>query len=257
MKKNFFKRSLFAGILFSVFINGTVFSQGSIRDSAIAMHIVGVGYSFQVPAGDLADRFGSCSMVGLNYAYKLKSNFLFSLNAGYIFGGDLKEDSILKNISSEEGYIMGNDGAYADIRLFERGYHISLTFGKLFTFKKPNPNSGIALMAGPGFLQHKIRIETIGNTVPQLNSEYKKGYDRLTNGMGIHESVAYYYFGNRYLVNFYCGFEFIQAFTKNRRDFNFDTMMKDDKNRVDLLFGVKAGWMLPIYRKAPNKFYFN
>jgi len=257
MKKNFFKSALFAGILFSVFINEHAFSQGSIRDSSIAMHIVGVGYSFQIPAGDLADRFGSSSMVGVNYAYKLKSNFLFSLNAGYIFGGDLKEDSILKNISSEDGYIMGNDGQYADIRLFERGYHISLTFGKLFTFKKPNPNSGIALMAGPGFLQHKIRIETIGNTVPQLSKEYKKGYDRLTNGMEIHESVAYYYFGNRYLVNFYFGFEFIQAFTQNRRDFNFDTMMKDDKNRVDLLFGVKAGWMLPIYRKAPNKFYFN
>ncbi|HKR03363.1 MAG TPA: hypothetical protein VJY62_01900 [Bacteroidia bacterium] len=257
MNKNFLKRAKFACMLFTVFAGYQGFSQGSIRDSAIAMHIVGIGYSFQVPGGDLADRFGNSSMVGLNYAYKLKSNFIFSLNGGYIFGGDLKEDAILTGIASEDGSILGNDGRFADIRLYERGHHISLTFGKVFRFKKPNPNSGIVLMAGPGFLQHKIRIETIGNTVPQLNKEYKKGYDRLTNGMEINESIAYYYFGNRYLVNFYFGFEFIQAFTQNRRNYNFDTMMQDDKKRVDLLFGIKAGWMLPIYRKAPNKYYFN
>ncbi|MEP7167812.1 MAG: hypothetical protein ABI855_00420 [Bacteroidota bacterium] len=257
MIKKFLIRFLSPIIFFSVFTIQRSFSQGSIRDSAIAMHIVGVGYCFQYPGGDLADRFGKNSMVGLNYAFKFKSNFIFSLNGGYIFGNELKEDSIFRGIANEDGLILGNDGQFADIRLYERGYHVSLTVGKLFTFKKPNPNSGIVLMAGPGFFQHKIRIETTNNTVPQLNKDYRKGYDRLTNGMELNESIAWYYFGNRYLVNFFIGVDFIQAFTQNRRDYNFDTMMKDDKKRVDLLYGIKAGWMLPIYRKAPNKYYFN
>jgi hypothetical protein len=256
--KNIFNNKAIVLILF--FFGGlksSLFSQSNIRDSSIAMHIFGVYYSYQLPAGDLADRFGASSMVGGNYEYKLRNNYIFSLNGGFIFGKDLKEDSILKGIANQDGLVLANNGQYADIRFYERGYHFSLTFGKLFPFKKPNPNSGIVVMAGPGFIQHKIRIETIGNTVPQLDKEYKKGYDRLTNGMELHESVSYYYFGNRYLVNFYLGFDFIQGFTQNRRDYNFDTMMKDEKKRIDLLFGIKAGWLLPIYRKAPNKYYFN
>lgn len=232
-------------------------AQSNIRDSSIAMNIAGVYYSFQIPGGDLADRFGASSMVGVNYSYKFKSRLMISANGGFIFGSKLKEDSILAGIADAEGNILGNDGRFADVRLFERGFHASLTIGKLFTFKKPNPNSGIALAVGPGFMQHKIRIEPIGNTVPQLDKEYRKGYDRLTNGLELHESITYYYFGNRYLINFYFGFDFIQGFTQNRRSYNFDTMLKDETKRLDLLFGIKAGWMLPIYKKAPNKFYYH
>ncbi len=230
--------------------------QVSIRDSSINMHIVSMGYSFQLPGGDMADRFGWNSMLEVGYAYKLGANFCLGVQGGFLFGNQLEETGILSALQHENGSILGDDGRFADVRLFERGYHISLLAGKLLPFKKPNPNSGILAMIGPVFLQHKVRIETIGNTIPQLNNEYKKGYDRLTNGMGLHESIGYYHFGNKYLVNYYFGFEFIQAFTKNRRDYNFDTMSRDDGNRVDLLFGVRAGWMLPLYKKAPRKYYF-
>jgi hypothetical protein len=231
-------------------------AQSSIRDSAIAMHVVGMGYTFQLPGGDMADRFGWNSMLGLSYTYKFKSNLCLSANGGFLFGSNLREDGILDGLKNEDGLILGDDGKFADVRLYERGYHVSLTVGKIFSWNKPNPNAGLFAAAGPGFLQHKIRIETIGNTVPQLNEAYRKGYDRLTNGVGLHEIVGYHYFGNRYLINFYVGFEFIQSFTKNRRDVNFDTMSKDDKARVDLLYGVRAGWMLPLYRRAPHKYYF-
>lgn len=245
------------GILTAILLHACLETkaQSNIRDSSIAMHIVSIGYTIQLPAGDLADRFGFSSMVGGSYAYKLKNNWILSLNGGFIFGDQLKEDSILNNIANEDGLILGNDGNFASINLYERGIHFSLTAGKLFPFKKPNPNSGIIIQAGPSFLQHKIRIET-SEGVPQLNNEYKKGYDRLTNGIGLNESVTYVYFGNKYLVNFYFGLDLIQSFTKNRRDFNFDTMSKDDSSRIDLLFGFKAGWMLPLYRKAPQKFYY-
>ena len=231
-------------------------AQGSIRDSAINMHIVSLGYSFQLPGGDLEDRFGWNSMLEAAYSYKFKSNIALSVNGGFLFGSEVKESDILSGIQNGDGLVLGNDGKFADVRLYERGYHISLTVGKLLTWGRPNHNSGIMLSAGPGFIQHKIRIETIGNTVPQLSKEYRKGYDRLTNGLGAHEMVGYYYLGNKYLINFFAGFEFMQVFTKNRRDFNFDTMSKDDDSRLDLLFGIRAGWMLPLYRKAPQKYYF-
>lgn len=231
-------------------------SQVSIRDSSINMHIAGIGYAFQLPAGDLADRFGWNSMIEVSYYYKRKSNFLLGANGGFLFGNQVKENKMLSALQGEGGGIVDKDGLFADIRFFERGFHFSLSAGKMFSWNKPNPNSGIILMGGAGLLQHKIRIETIGNTVPQLNKEYKKGYDRLTNGLSLHEMIGYHYFGNKHLINFYAGFEFIQAFTENRRSYNFDEMRKDDTKRIDLLFGIRAGWMLPIYRRAPQKFYF-
>lgn len=249
-------RNAIFSILFLTTFNTALNGQGSIRDSAIAMHIIGIGYSAQMPGGDLADRFGWNSSVELSYAYKFRNSYFFSVNGGFLFGNNLKEDTILNIIRNADGLILGNDAKFAEIRLFERGFITSLTAGKLITWNKPNPNSGLMLSAGPVFLQHKIRIETIGNTVTQLDKEYKKGYDRLTNGMGLHESLTYVYFGNRYLVNFYFGVELMQALTKNRRSYNFDSMSRDDKNRLDLLFGIRAGWMLPVYRKAPQQFYY-
>lgn len=232
-------------------------AQVSISDSSINMHIVGIGYAFQLPGGDLSDRFGWNSMIEGTYYYKLKSGFLFGANGGFLFGNQVKENNMLRALQGEGGGIVDKNGLFADIRFFERGFHASLSAGKMFSWNKPNPNSGLILMGGAGLLQHKIRIETIGNTVPQLDKEYKKGYDRLTNGLSLHEMIGYYYFGNKHLINFYAGFEFIQAFTQNRRSYNFDEMRKDDSKRVDLLFGIRAGWMLPLYRRAPQKFYFN
>ncbi|MCC6384272.1 MAG: hypothetical protein LC117_03560 [Bacteroidia bacterium] len=242
-------------LLFLAF-TGLSDAQVSIRDSSITMHIVGIGYSVQLPAGDLADRFGWNSMLEGIYYHKLKTGYLVGLNGAFLFGNQVKENQMLKALQGEGGGILDNDGKFTDIRFFERGFHIAIAAGKLFTWGKPNANSGLMITAGPGLLQHKIRIETIGNNIPQLNKEYKKGYDRLTNGISLHETIGYYYFGNKHLVNFYLGFEFIQAFTENRRDYNYDEMKRDDSKRVDLLFGLRTGWMLPIYKRAPQKFYF-
>ena len=75
--------------------------------------------------------------------------------------------------------------------------------------------------------------------------------------------------GRRRVANFYAGFEFYQAFTKSLRDRVFDQVVYDsnsntykvvgkDKNSyLDLFFGIKVGWMLPIYRRAPDKYYYN
>ncbi len=47
----------------------------------------------------------------------------------------------------------------------------------------------------------------------------------------------------------------MQAFTQNRRGYNFDLMQADHKKRLDLLSSVKAGIFIPLYKKAPNDFY--
>lgn len=250
MKKIYF---LFA--LLFLFTN-ILFAQVSVKDSSIFTPLIGLSYSYQIPDGDLAKRFGNSSSIQLNLDFKTKQQWTFGINATYFFGKDIKETGIFDSISTPDGYIISQNGEFADIRLYERGFTFSITAGRLFTLKIPNPNSGIVFNFGLGFMQHKIRIETIGNNVPQLSTAYKKGYDRLSNGLLLSENLGYLYLSNNRLANFYIGFECMQGFTKSRRSFDFDLMEQDTKKRLDLLYGGKIAWILPLYKKAPQAFYY-
>jgi hypothetical protein len=37
---------------------------------------------------------------------------------------------------------------------------------------------------------------------------------------------------------------------------DFDTGIKDDALKHDFLWGFNVGWILPVYKKAPNEFYY-
>lgn len=229
-------------------------AQVSIKDSSIYTPMISASYGFYMPAGDMADRFGNNSTLQLNLDFKTKYNWILGVNGGYFFGKKINE-SLFDSISTSSGAIINEDGEFADVRTYERGFTISGTLGRLITFKKPNPNSGIRVDLGFGFMQHKIRIETIGNNVPQLTKEYKKGYDKLTNGFLLTESLGYQYLSNNRFANFYIGLECMEGFTQSRRSFDYDLMMKDTKKRVDILYGMRLTWILPLYKKAPQEFY--
>lgn len=230
--------------------------QSAVKDSSVQFTFMSLGYTYFQPGGDLKDRFGSSSMISGSLLFKRKSNFFFGVSGGVLFSDKVDDPTVLSVISTSNNQVIGTDGLFADVRLFQRGYHVALTFGKIFTFNKPNPNSGIILMGGPGFLQHKIKIDNISNSTPQLEEDYVKGYDHLTNGLELHEFIGFAFFGNRQLLNFMGGFEFIQGFTKNRRDYNFDTPGETEGERLDLYYGIKIAWALPFYKKRPDAFYY-
>ncbi|MEO8150023.1 MAG: hypothetical protein ABI723_20460 [Bacteroidia bacterium] len=232
-------------------------AQSSVKDSSINATLVGVGAGVYLPAGDMADRFGANLTIHLSCGLKRANNWIYSVEGDYIFGSDIKENDLFKNIETSDGFIIGNDGKFATVRTFERGYAITFNVTKLITTGKPNKNTGFLFRLGTGFIQHKIKIETVGNTVPFLNKEYRKGYDRLSNGLALHQFVGYQYMSNKRAVNFFAGFDFFEGFTQNRREFNFDEMRKDDMKRKDIMLGIKVGWILPLYKQAPNSFYYN
>jgi hypothetical protein len=91
--------------------------------------------------------------------------------------------------------------------------------------------------------------------VPALEGDYLKGYDRLTSGFCLSEFVGYQLLSNSRLLNFFAGVELYQGFTRSRRDWNIDQVKKDDSPRLDLLSGIRVGWVLPLYRRAPKEFY--
>ncbi|HIA36947.1 MAG TPA: hypothetical protein EYM84_06605 [Flavobacteriales bacterium] len=236
-----------------------VSAQVNPKDSIVFTTIVSTSFSVNFPGGDLVNRFGINGTVGGAFAFKTRKNWFYGINYEYIFGKDVKEWQILNNLNTQDGFIINSDGMPTEIYLFERGYTLKGVFGKISPLLGkvklgPNMNSGIFYWIGFGVLQHRIHIKS---EVPQLQEEYAKGYDRLSNGIAVSEFIGYLYLGNTRMINFYFGVETCQAWTKNRRGYNYDMMSEDKESRLDLLTGFRFGWVLPLYKKVPNEFYYN
>lgn len=235
------------------------FSQKTVRDSIINVPMFFGSYGLNLPGGDYAKRFGPNTEVGAGFLIKTKKNWLFGVESSYIFGNKIKEQDIFGNILASNGKIIGLDGLDADVRLFQRGGKFPVfKIGKLFPVKILNAskNSGFFANIGMGILHHKIKIEDVTNTAPQVTGEYVKGYDRLTNGTMIVENIGYLYLDRKRFINIFAMLEIVQGFTQSRRSFDFSTGKQDTQKRFDLLYGIKFGIAFPIYKKLPDEYYY-
>ncbi len=209
--------------------------------------LLNFGYGGQLPGRDMAVRFGGNFLAGLNMDYYTKNNWIFGLQGDFLFGKEVKTD-VLENLRGNEGYVYADDGGFADVQLRERGLVLSGHIGKVIPVSANNKRSGIRISAGAGMMSHKIRIQDEPQVfVSSLSGSYKKGYDRLANGLVLTEFIGYQHIANNRLVNFSIGVELYQGFTKGRRSFNFDTQLPGLEKRLDLLYGYRLTWTLPLF----------
>ena len=220
------------------------------------MPLVSVDYTAMFGAADYYKRFGFTNALGLSVDFKTKKNLLFGIHGNFLFGSRVNETSQFEPMVNSDGNVTNIGGSIAGIALKMRGFNVNADIGYLFTFKKPNPNSGLFLKLGLGFLQHKIYIQNVEENVPQFNGDYKKGYDRQSRGANISQHIGYMFIANKGIWNFHIGLYMMEGFTQNVR-YNFDTKSVNDKMQLDILFGIKAGWVVPIYKRAATakKFY--
>ena len=256
----FIAKKFLLAVVFICVAGVTAFSQqDTIKHKSWHENVIGVSgfYSLQSPFGELADRYGLNSDIGIYPFFMLRSNFTFGLEFNYMFGSQLKGDAahILDQLTTNNGQVLNTNGEYANIVLSERGFFAGGKIGKIFYLKKGKKIAMITNL-GIGLLQHKIRIEVEGNNVPGLYGDYAKGYDRLTNGLAINQFLGVGYMPLYSPINFFIGVEVNEAWTKNRRDFNFDTMERDNHLRHDYLFGIKAGWIITIYKQDIKQYYY-
>jgi len=242
------------GLLF-LFLFSPIFLSAQI-DSAIAVPLVGVHFSGQLPAVDMAKRFGPNLNAGGSFAYKTKKNWLFGIESSYFFGRNVKED-VLVNLKSSSGYVIDNEGYPADLRLTERGVGVHVFGGKVFNLLSANPNSGIMATIGAGYIQHKIHIYDAQQRVAAVKGDLRTGYDRLSNGVSFSQFIGYLFLSENRILNFYGGFEAYEGMTKSVRKLNYDTGLPDTESRLDVLYGFRIGWILPLYKKRPQEFYYN
>ena len=233
-------------------------AQISLKDSTAFAGLISASYSYQFSGGDLAYRYGNNSSIGPSFSIKTRSNWIFGVDFNFIFGNDVKlYNQIIKSVAPPNGNVISQEGSFADVKMFERGFFTSFKIGKIIPVFKSNPNSGLLILGSIGYLQHNIRIEVANNNTPQLMDDYARGYDRLSGGLAASEFIGYIYLSDRKLTNFFAGIEFTQGWTKSMRDYNFDTMQKDDSRKFDSFIGIKIGWIFPLYKRSPEKFYYN
>jgi len=246
-------------ILLTVFLqlslSYNLFSQ-SEKDSASFIPMFTLDYSYQIPGGDISDRYGNNSTIGGSFKIKTSNNWMYGVRGQFIFGGNVKDSTIFHSIVPSGGRFITMYGEYASVIIAERGFYFAGEVGKVIPIKSINMNSGFLFKGSAGLLQYKTRIDNDGNNTPQILDDYKKGYDRLTNGLCVSEFVGFVFFGNSQIANFYAGFEFYQAWTQSRRSFNFDDMAADKTKRTDFLYSFKFGWVVPLYKRIVEEQFF-
>lgn len=232
-------------LLIITFIPLIVFCQDEKPNLPPAI-LVNFEFGFNMPGGDYSNRFGNNLRIGGGVEYLTKNNFAYGVNGSYYFGDNVKED-VLSEIRNEDGFLIGNNKIHANIFLRQRAFYIGGSFGKIFSLSQYNRRSGIRATLGLGLFQHKIRVEEDPNSfVPIIAGEYKKGWDRMSNGLSLRQFIGYQHLSSNGLINFSIGFEFMQAFTQNQRIQDFKLMEKLDESRFDMMYGVKLVWTLPF-----------
>lgn len=254
MKRLVLAAALVCGFSYSVVAQDDLF--GTANEHAHKGLVIGLNGGIDLPGVDMARRFGLSFRLGPSVLYKTESNWMFGAKSDFLFGNNVKEDSLLYNVRDQYGYFINSDGERTAVQISERGYMIGLQAGRILRFSKAHPDNGLLIMTGAGFIQHKITIFDKGNTIPQVRGEYKKGYDRLTNGLYLEQFIGYNMFDKHGLLNFHIGLNIMAGFTKGRRDYLYDIMHKDDAARLDLLFGIRGGWYIPIFKKKSEEIYF-
>lgn len=240
----------------TLFIFCSFFSFSQTDSNKTFVPLVSIHFSGHLPAGDLAKRFGPNLNIGGSFMVKTKRNWVFGLESNYFFGRNVKEN-VLTQLRNSDGFIIDNEGLPADLRITERGFGIHLTGGKVFDFLSANPNSGLMVSVGAGYLQSKIKLYDAQQKIAAVKGDLAHGYDRLSGGFSLTQFVGYMFLSDNRFLNLYFGVESYQGFTHSIRKLNYDTGLPDTQKRLDMLFGLRFGWIVPLYKKTPNEFYYN
>lgn len=218
--------------------------------------LLGLSYGAHLPAADLAKRFGPGFGVegAVDYIWP-NSRWSVGLHGQYIFGSKVKED-VLAHLRTSDGFIIGNDRDPAEVALRERALYLGGRIGYILPVGS-HARSGLRLNLGGGLLVHRIRIQRDpARTVNQVIADYRAGYDRLTTGPALYQFLGWQTLSKDGRTNFYAGLEALEGFTLNRRSFDYAAGRRLDEPRLDVLLGLRIGWILPFYFRPASEIYY-
>ncbi len=239
------------------FVSFNAWSQVNVRDSTAQGWLIHISANYMTKGGEFASYLDDNFMLGGDVQYKFKSNWLVSFGGRYHFADDLENaQQIFGELMTSQGEFLSLNGEYAQITFRERGWNMSADVGYIFNRLGHNANSGLLVSLGAGYNVHFIDIRNQRENTPQVQELYKRGYDRWTEGFMTRQLIGYQFAGTERRINFTLAFEFMQGFNENVRGFNYDTREYVTGNQLDLYYGLRFSWFLPIYDQNAQKFYY-
>lgn len=233
------------------------FAQVNVRDSLAQGWLFNISTSYMLKGGDFAEYLGPNFTIGGDIQYKFKSNLILSFGGRYHFADQVKDaQAIFGDIITSRNEVLGLNGEYAPVTFRERGWNTSLDLSYIYNGLGHNVNSGAMVSVGAGFNAHWIDVRNQLDNTPQIQDEYLRGYDRYTQGFMTRQFIGYFHAGNRRTINFTVGLEFMQGFNSNNRGYNYNTRAFDTDSKLDLYYGVRFSWFLPIYDENAQKFFY-
>jgi hypothetical protein len=209
----------------------------------------------------LAQRHGHFNHIGFFAGYKTRRNWVYGLDASFMFGNKVTPDvnTMFSHLMDDKGTITDQNGDQAVVVTASRGMNINGNVGKIIPIFNSNPNSGLYFSLGAGWIAHKIRVETQEHVVPVIELDYRKGYDRLVQGFTTNQFLGYAFLSSQSFLKFYGGIYVQEGITFERRTIFFDQpdYVVPTDPRLDLQFGLRVGWLIPIYPRQPQEFYFD
>lgn len=239
-------KSLVFGSL-SLIISYSAIAQGMLRDTSISIPAFQFGYSGNLTAFDAQEKTDFLHVLSPGISFKTSSNWIIEGELDLLLGQNLNEDETAYLVYSELGLPINIEGNIEEVSPRFQGYQVHFSFLKLIKNSSYNYNSGWVAGAGFGFMRHKIKFAYGGGGVPQLEDPYVKGYDRLTYGGMFSQYIGYRLYSNRNLFNYSIGFEVVEGLTKNRRSWNYDLLGPDNRQRLDMYYGLKFTFIIPAY----------
>ncbi len=213
--------------------------------------------SYDVPMADMAKRFGNSYTLGGGFVYKTPKNIFFQAFGEFIMGNTVKQKGIYTHIGWSDLQIYDLNGNLRDVLLTELGLNIGIGTGKTIVLNKTKSlDNGINLMTSLSLLQHRINHVDNEGAIPQAISDYAKGYDYLSNGLCINQSVSYLHLSKNALTNFMVGINARFGFTRSRRSVDFATGVYDDRLRNDILIGLQFKWFIALFKNVESDVYF-
>lgn len=234
-------------MIFALLFSGSLSSQSLLKDSVVSVFSFEFGYMPSYTALDLQEKTDLLHVLSPGISYKSGGNILFLLSSNILLGNKLKENTVPNFVFSEVGVPITTDGYLEQVNPTFQGIEVQLQVGKLIKRSRHNKNSGLWTHLGAGFMRHKIKYNYGTSTVPQLEDPYVQGYDRLTYGAALSQFLGWRRYANKNLFNYQFGIEIHEGFTQNRRSWNFDTMKPDNRDRLDLYYGLKFAFIIPYY----------
>ncbi|MBL7812754.1 MAG: hypothetical protein JNL57_11070 [Bacteroidetes bacterium] len=216
------------------------------------MILLKVGGGFYKSAGILGQRYPHFAGIPVAAYLKTSSNLTFGIDFMNFLGSKVNTTGLLQGINGSSGNVLDQNGFPTVIRYYMRGYTLTGTAGKLFKVNNKNPQLKLQTQFGLGFMQHKTRMQLDAGRSPQVEGEYQEGYDRLTNGLQLTQTLRLHYV-NTETLSVFAGVDLSQGFTRNQRNWDYGFGNREPGRRLDTYFGISAGILIPITLRSSTR----